>query len=59
MPGDCNAYPVRRFAPYSDVRAGSLKFLQSARAGQRLLPPKRNIYREERDSDEVFTLYDG
>ncbi len=59
LPGDCNACPVRRFACYSDVRAGSLKFLQSARAGQRILPSKRNIYREEKEADEVFTLYDG
>ena len=58
-PGDCNACPVRRFAPYSDVRADSLKFLRSARAGQRHLPPKRNIYREEKEADEVFILYDG
>ncbi len=59
LPGDCNACPVRRFASYSNVPAGALKFLQSARAGQRLLPPKRNIYREEKEADEVFTLYDG
>lgn len=59
LPGDCNTCPVRRFASYSEAPAGSLKFLQSARAGERLLPPKHNIYREEREADEVFTLYDG
>ena len=58
-PGDCAKCPVRRFAAYSDVPAGALKFLQAARAGQRILPPKRNIYREEKESDEVFTLHDG
>ncbi len=26
---------------------------------KRILPPKRNIYREEMETDEVFTLYDG
>jgi CRP-like cAMP-binding protein len=41
------------------VPASSLKFLQSVRAGQRILPPKRNIYHEKREADEVFTLYDG
>jgi CRP-like cAMP-binding protein len=59
LPGRCNACQIRRFAPYSDVPATSIKFLQSARAGHRLLPPRRNIYHEERKSDEVFTLYDG
>jgi CRP-like cAMP-binding protein len=33
--------------------------LRASRLGERILPPKRNIYREEREADEVFTLYDG
>ncbi len=37
----------------------SLEFLQSARLSDRILPPKRNIYREEKAADEVFTVYDG
>ena len=58
-PGDCAACPVRKFAAYAGISRGSLKFLRSSRLGERILPPKRNIYREERESDEVFTLYDG
>ncbi len=59
LPGACAACPVRRFASYSDVPAASLKFLQSARAGHRLLPPRRNILWEEKGADGLFTLYDG
>ena len=59
LPGACAACPVRRFASYSDVPAASLKFLQSARAGERLLPPRRNILWEEKGAGGLFTLYDG
>ncbi len=59
QPGLCAKCPVRKLAAYSGVPVTSLKFLQAARAGHRFLPPKRNIYREEKESDEVFTLYDG
>jgi CRP-like cAMP-binding protein len=41
------------------VPDGALKFLQAARAGERILPAKRNIYWEEKAADEVFTVYDG
>ncbi len=41
------------------VMKSELKFLQAARAGKRILPPKRNIYREEKAVDEVFILFDG
>ena len=58
-PGDCATWPVRRFAAYSDVLAGALKFLQAARLADRIIPPKRNIYWEEKAADEVFTVYDG
>ncbi len=58
-PGDCAACPVRKFAAYAGASRGSLKSLRSSRLGERILPPKRNIYREEKEADEVFTLYDG
>ncbi|MCH7711298.1 MAG: Crp/Fnr family transcriptional regulator [Proteobacteria bacterium] len=58
-PGDCAAWPARRFAAYSDLPAGALKFLQAARAGERVLSPNSNIYWEEKAVDEVFTVYDG
>ncbi len=58
-PGPCAKCPVRKFAAYSGVPASSLKFLQSARLADRILPPRRNILREEKEADEVFTLYDG
>ena len=58
-PGDGAAWPVRRFAAYSDVPAGALKFLQAARLADRILPAKRNIYWQEKAADEVFTVYDG
>ena len=58
-PGDCTACPIRKFAAYAGASRGSLKFLRSCRLGERVLPPKRNIYREEREADELFTLYDG
>ena len=58
-PGDCAACPIRKFAAYAGASRGSLKFLRSSRLGERVLPPKRNIYREEREADELFTLYDG
>ena len=50
-PGDCAACPVRRFAAHSDVPAGALKFLQAARAGERILPPRRNILWEEKEAE--------
>ena len=58
-PGQCVGCPIRKFAAYSGARRGSLKFLQSARMEDRILPPKRNICREEKDAGELFTLYDG
>ncbi len=58
-PGDCAACPIRKFAAYAGASRGSLKFLRSSRLGERVLPPKRNIYREEKEADEVLTLYDG
>ena len=36
-----------------------MKFLQAARLDERVLPAKRNILRDEKEADEVFTLYDG
>jgi CRP-like cAMP-binding protein len=58
-PGNCAACPIRKFTAYGGASRGSLKSLRSSRLGDRILPPKRNIYREERESDEIFTLYDG
>ncbi len=58
-PGDCGAWAVRRFAAYSDVPAGALKFLQAARLADPILPAKRHIYRQEKAADEVVTVYDG
>ena len=58
-PGRCVGCPIRKFAAYSGARRGSPKFLQSARMEDRILSPKRNICREEKDAGELFTLYDG
>ncbi len=58
-PGQCVGCPIRKFAAYSGVPRGSLKFLQHSRMEDRILPPKRNICREEKDAGELFTLYDG
>ncbi len=58
-PGLCAKCPVRKFAAYSGVPVASLKFLQSARLSDRIVPPRRNIFWEERDASEIFTLYDG
>ena len=58
-PGDCAGCPVRRFAAYAGAPAGSLKFLQAVRLDDRVLPPKRNIYRGGKEADELYTLYDG
>ena len=59
LPSNRVTCPVRRFAAYSGVPAGSLKFLQSARLADRILPPRRNILWEEKAAEEVFTVYDG
>ena len=59
LPGPCAKCPVRKFAAYSGVPAGSLKFLQSARLADRILPPRQNILWEEKSADGLFTLYDG
>ena len=59
LPGKCAGCPVRRFAAYAGASRGSLKFLQAIRLDDRVLPAKRNICRDEREADEVFTLYDG
>ena len=59
QPGLCAKCPVRKFAAYSGVPAGSLKFLQSARSSDRVVPPRRNIFWEHKGADELFTLYDG
>ncbi len=59
QPGLCAKCPVRKFAAYSGVPAGSLKFLQSARSSDRIVPPRRNIFWEEKGASEIFTLYDG
>ena len=59
LPSNRATCPVRRFAAYSGVPAGSLKFLQSARLADRILPPRRNILWEEKAAEEVFTVYDG
>ena len=50
-PGEGAACPVRRFAAHSDVPAGALKFLQAAWAGERILPPRRNILWEEKEAE--------
>ncbi|MCH7543412.1 MAG: Crp/Fnr family transcriptional regulator [Proteobacteria bacterium] len=39
--------------------ASALKFLQSARSSDRIVPPRRNIFWEEKGADQLFTLYDG
>jgi CRP-like cAMP-binding protein len=59
QPGLCSKCPVREFAAYSGVPAGSLKFLQAARLSDRILPPRRIIFREDKGAGELFTLYDG
>ena len=59
QPGLCAKCPVRKFAACSGVPAGSLKFLQSARSSDRIVPPRRNIFWEEKGASEIFTLYDG
>ena len=59
LPSNRVTCPVRRFAAYSGVPAGSLKFLQSARLADRILPPRRNILWEKKAAEEVFTVYDG
>ena len=43
QPGLCAKCPVRKFGADSDVPDGALKFLQAARAGERLLQAKRHI----------------
>ena len=58
-PGNCAGCPVRKFAAYASASRGSLKFLQAVRLDDRVLPAKRNICRDEKEADEVFTLYDG
>ncbi len=58
-PGLCAECPVRKFAAYSGVPVSALKFLQSARSSDRIVPPRRNIFWEEKGADELFTLYDG
>ena len=59
QPGPCAKCPVRKFAAYSGVPVTSLKFLQSARSSDRVVPPRRNIFWEHKGADELFTLYDG
>ena len=59
QPGLCAKCPVRKFAAYSGVPASALKFLQSARSSDRIVPPRRNIFWEEKGADQLFTLYDG
>ncbi len=59
QPGLCAKCPVRKFAAYSGVPVSALKFLQSARLSDRIVPPRRNIFWEEKGASEVFTLYDG
>ena len=59
QPGRCAGCPIRKFTPFSDVPVTSLKFLQSARSSDRIVPPRRNIFWEQKGADELFTLYDG
>ncbi len=59
QPGRCADCPVRKFTAYSGVPVSALKFLQSARSPDRIVPPRRNIFWEEKGADEIFTLYDG
>ncbi len=59
QPGLCADCPVRKVAAYSGVPVTSLNFLQSARSRDRIVPPRRNIFWEEKGADELFTLYDG
>ena len=59
QPGLCAKCPVRKFAAYSGVPVTSLKFLQSVRLSDRIIPPGRCISWEEKGADELFTLYDG
>ena len=59
QPGLCAKCPVRKFAAYSGVPVTSLKFLQSARSRDRIVPPRRIIFSEDKGADELFTLYDG
>ncbi len=59
QPGLCADCPVRKFAAYSGVPAGTLNFLQSARLSDRIVPPRRNIFWEAKGAGELFTLYDG
>ena len=59
QPGLCAKCPVRKFTAYSGVSVTSLKFLQSARSSDRIVPPRRNIFWEEKGASEIFTLYDG
>ncbi len=59
QPGPCAKCPIRKFAAYAGVSSGSLKFLQSARLADRILPPRRNILWEKKGADGLFTLYDG
>ncbi len=59
QPGRCTDCPVRKFAAYSGVPATSLEFLQSARLRDRIVPPRRNIFWEDKGASEIFTLYDG
>ena len=59
QPGRCAECPVRKFAPYSGVTAGLLNTLESTRLDNRIVPPRRNIFWEEKGASEIFTLYDG
>ncbi len=59
QPGRCADCPVRKFAPYSGVTASLLNTLESTRLDDRIVPPRRNIYWEQKSASEIFTLYDG
>ncbi len=59
QPGRCADCPVRKFAPYSGVTASLLNTLESTRLDDRIVPPRRNIFWEQKGASEIFTLYEG
>jgi hypothetical protein len=51
--GDCNSGAVHGFVAYTGASLGSLKFLRSSWLGERIGPPRWDIYREEKEAHEL------
>ncbi len=55
----CTECPVRRLALFHGVEEKDLAWTQSYRSSQYKVAPRKEIYREGRTSDFMFTLYHG